>query len=156
MSEEIMNKKGFTLMELLTVVIMIGILTAVALPQYRKVVEKGRFTKAQVMAKSMYDSCQRLIAEWGEEDYASLPASVRKISRLDIGSTDLLPSGFVLNDSSNLISGAGFQYTLSGNCIINIKKTEGNYSGVTMDYSGVQFYYCNDNGNGACDIYGID
>lgn len=151
-----MNKKGFTLMELLAVVIIIGILSSVALPQYRKVVEKSQFTKAQVMAKSMYDSCQRLVAEWGVDSYADLSSNIKNITRLDIGSTDLLPSGFTIDSANNAISGAGFQYKLSGNCLIGITKTSGNYSGVTMTYNGEAFYNCNDSGNGACDIYGVD
>ena len=51
-----MNKKAFTLLELLAVITIIGILSAIALPQYHKVMEKAHFTKAQVMAKSLYDS----------------------------------------------------------------------------------------------------
>ena len=35
-------KKGFTLIELLIVIILVGILVTVALPQYKRAVERGR------------------------------------------------------------------------------------------------------------------
>lgn len=54
-----MNKKGFTLMELLIVVLIIGILTAIALPMYKKSVERSRVSDAlttlQAVAKSEHD-----------------------------------------------------------------------------------------------------
>ncbi len=48
-----MNKQAFTLIELLVVVLMIGILAAVALPQYRKAVEKSRATQALSLLKTL-------------------------------------------------------------------------------------------------------
>lgn len=155
-----MRKNGFTLMEMLTVVIIVGVLAAVALPQYRKVVEKSHFTKAQVMAKAMYDSCERLVAEWGVENYAALSSSVRTLSRTDIGSAELLPVGFSMNGET--VTGAGFTYTLTTNptdtntgaCYVSIEKTKGVYAGVKLGYNGTGFT-CSDNAT-ACEIYGLD
>ncbi len=54
-----MNKKGFTLMELLIVVLIIGVLTSIAVPMYKKSVEKSKAAEAlsvmQSVAKSEHD-----------------------------------------------------------------------------------------------------
>ena len=47
------NKQAFTLIELLVVVLIIGILAAVALPQYNKAVEKSRFMTLLPIAKAI-------------------------------------------------------------------------------------------------------
>ena len=56
-----MNNKGFTLVELLVVVLIIGILTSVSLPQYTKAVEKARLTEALVNSKAILDAAQRYV-----------------------------------------------------------------------------------------------
>ena len=47
------TKKAFTLIELLVVVLIIGILSAIALPQYQKAVVKSRIAEAQTMLSSL-------------------------------------------------------------------------------------------------------
>jgi len=56
-------KKGFTLIELLAVVIMVAILSSIALPQYRRSINRARVTEAKQMLPAIYDSTQRWMFE---------------------------------------------------------------------------------------------
>ncbi len=52
------NKQAFTLIELLVVVLIIGILAAVAMPQYTKAVEKSRGAQALTVLNSINQAMQ--------------------------------------------------------------------------------------------------
>jgi len=56
------NKLGFTLVELLAVVLIIGMLTAIGLPQYRKSVSRAEAMEAMVNLRTIFDAARRFRA----------------------------------------------------------------------------------------------
>jgi prepilin-type N-terminal cleavage/methylation domain-containing protein len=67
MSKRFMRKaqRGFTLIELLVVVLVIGILAAIAVPQYFKVVEKGKFAETTQWLNALKGAQERYLARNG-------------------------------------------------------------------------------------------
>lgn len=53
------NENGFTLIEMLIVILIIGILAVIALPQYRRVTERARAMEAVQTVKMISDALER-------------------------------------------------------------------------------------------------
>ena len=57
------EKKGFTLIEVLVVVIIIGILAMVAIPQFTKSIERSRGAEARAALRNIYTAEQAYFAQ---------------------------------------------------------------------------------------------
>jgi len=57
------GQKGFTLIELMIVIAIIGILAAIAIPQFVTYRQKGYDTQAKGELKSFYTACQAYFAD---------------------------------------------------------------------------------------------
>ncbi|MBR2082860.1 MAG: prepilin-type N-terminal cleavage/methylation domain-containing protein [Elusimicrobiaceae bacterium] len=98
------NKQAFTLIELLVVIIIIGILTAVAVPQYQLAVDKSRFSSLQPVSKKVQEAQEHYYLSNGK--YAS------ELNRLDI-------------DIAGTMDSSGVSVTSSDGVIVSILDEEG-------------------------------
>jgi prepilin-type N-terminal cleavage/methylation domain-containing protein len=98
------NRKAFTLIELLVVVLIIGILAAIALPQYYKTVEKVKLAEAMALAKALGEAEERFFLANGR--YTMDP------SELDIRIKDF---DTLLSDGTTIGGTKDWQYTIRVN-----------------------------------------
>ena len=68
------GQEGFSLIELMMVVVIIGVLTTVGVPQYQKFQMKAKRSEVKSLLSSMYTAQTAFFAEWGQyyEDFDAI------------------------------------------------------------------------------------
>lgn len=167
------NKLGFTLIEMLMVTLVIGILSAVAVPQYRRAIQRAGSVKAQAMLRVLNDSSDRLAAELGYKSYYGLrsyAASKAGLQRMDMFGSSNMPAHCTLglcseknvdldNRNQFTLCCQDYTYTLLSSGYIKAEQTTGSLSGTKLifDRDSSTVYCQNPTGNTkACDTYGLD
>ena len=136
-------KKGFTLIELMVVVLIIGILSAVALPQYEKSVARARAAEAMVVSKSLMDGIALYVTT-----FRRCPGSLSDLDvKVDTNSDDW-QYGLVTLGSRNcgisVTSTSGTAFTATR---ILVKDSSSAPSGIS---NGTMYWNCV---NGSCDEF---
>ena len=98
------HEQGFTLLELLMVVIIIGILAAVAIPQYLKTREKARMAEAISLLGQIRSSETRYYAE--NDNYVAV-SDFSTTNPLDFDPTDTAGAQLF---TYSVVSGAGTDF----------------------------------------------
>ena len=97
-------KKGFTLTELLIVVLIIGILSSIAVPKYTKLIWKAKASNMQTIVNAIGKSHQR----YYDDNYDCAPS----LDSLDLGISDLslspsVSSVIIYDDYATVLDGRG-------------------------------------------------
>lgn len=96
-------KKAFTLVELLIVIVILGILATMAVPQYQSMIEKAQTRQALIKLSALRQAEQAYYLQYGI--YAAwgwLPAPVPSDGGTESGGwTGVVPSGFSLEIASD-------------------------------------------------------
>ena len=99
---------GFTLLELLMVVIIIAILAAIALPQFFRAVERSRTAQVMQLMASIRGSEQRFKAQDPGQVYTKV------MTDLDISPLPVLPPGWGVPTVSDAAAGANVLVNRTG------------------------------------------
>lgn len=129
------RQHGFTLIELMIAVAIVGILAAIALPSYERYVDRGYRTQAQAALREMAQQLERRYSQtfsYGTEGADRLPSSF---------TPPMTPDGIPADDASRYtirvsITDGGHGYTIEAKRVAGGPQADDDCGDLSIDHQG--------------------
>jgi len=163
-----MNKKGFTLVEILVAVLIVVVLVTMAAPMYEKAIEKSRLAEARATAKKLWDSKMRQLSAMDRDLYSTLDFGLENLDfSLPCKKSSSVSGHQVTCETADFRfsinpSGSSSAVVQNGICVRRLK---GDQADTTFLYVGDEAsageeesygkFWCHNSSSASCEAYGM-
>lgn len=102
-----MKKKGFTLIELIVVIAIIGVLAAILVPAMLGYVKKSKITTANTTAKSIYNAYNSALTDLDSEDWKITVFASSETNFTDTGNSTRFNDNITVGTNKTTNTGVG-------------------------------------------------